>query len=331
MSEEKSFSKPRWLRDLLRFLPLRSQFVLSGNIRNLHPTVPAPGVIAAVPLTTALSSELHQSGYPHVLIYEPFPGFCVATAPGNEASQDETLLNQLNQLNITPSNNDASSGMDLLGSMLERFVNFDGPPAALIVDFASRLLLGHDTLTPKAQEIFSRALILSHKARARPYGPKHQPFFNTLLWIIDKEGDLPDWLLIENPRIRHIPVPKPDPSARRTMAQSLLRTLPGGREGSLEDMKKAEQSFIDETEGLLLSDLSAITQLGRGEAVPISKISDAVRRYKVGVTEDPWRKIARTKIHTAAEFIHLRVKGQEHAITHMLDNLLIRQHMRVSV
>ncbi len=102
------------------------------------------------------------------------------------------------------------------------------------------------------------------------------------------------------------------------MAQSLLRTLSGSREASLEDMKKAEQSFIDETEGLLLTDLSAITQLGRGEAVPISKISDAVRRYKVGVTEDPWRKIARTRSY-AVEFIYLRVKGQEHAITHMLD------------
>ncbi|GHU37407.1 hypothetical protein AGMMS50256_35310 [Betaproteobacteria bacterium] len=31
-----SFQKPRWLRDLLRFLPLKSQFVLSGNVRDLQ-------------------------------------------------------------------------------------------------------------------------------------------------------------------------------------------------------------------------------------------------------------------------------------------------------
>ena len=27
---------PRWLRDLIRFLPLKSQFVLSGNVRDLQ-------------------------------------------------------------------------------------------------------------------------------------------------------------------------------------------------------------------------------------------------------------------------------------------------------
>jgi ATP-dependent Clp protease ATP-binding subunit ClpA len=37
------------------------------------------------------------------------------------------------------------------------------------------------------------------------------------------------------------------------------------------------------------------------------------------VTEDPWRKIDRAKISGAEEFVRRRVKGQAHAITHMLD------------
>jgi ATP-dependent Clp protease ATP-binding subunit ClpA len=51
----------------------------------------------------------------------------------------------------------------------------------------------------------------------------------------------------------------------------------------------------------------------------IGLISDAVRRYKVGVTEDPWRKIDRAKISGAEKFVRRRVKGQAHAVTHMLD------------
>ena len=42
------FLRPRWIRDLLRFLPLRSQFVLSGNVRDQYPVEVAPGVV--VPL-----------------------------------------------------------------------------------------------------------------------------------------------------------------------------------------------------------------------------------------------------------------------------------------
>ncbi len=73
------------------------------------------------------------------------------------------------------------------------------------------------------------------------------------------------------------------------------------------------------TDGLLLTDLNAIAQLGRSEGVSFDRIGDAVRRYKVGVTEDPWRKIDRRKIETAPDFIRERVKGQDHAITHVLD------------
>jgi ATP-dependent Clp protease ATP-binding subunit ClpA len=37
------------------------------------------------------------------------------------------------------------------------------------------------------------------------------------------------------------------------------------------------------------------------------------------VTEDPWAKIDKDKIRDAATFIRERVKGQEHAVTHVLD------------
>ena len=51
----------------------------------------------------------------------------------------------------------------------------------------------------------------------------------------------------------------------------------------------------------------------------MERISDAVRRYKVGVTEDPWLKIDRNRIRNAGDFVRSRVKGQQHAVTHMLD------------
>jgi ATP-dependent Clp protease ATP-binding subunit ClpA len=98
-----------------------------------------------------------------------------------------------------------------------------------------------------------------------------------------------------------------------------MRTLPGAREAPVEQVEKCQATFVEETEGLLLLDLNAIAQLARSEGLSIGQISDAVRRYKVGVTEDPWRKIDREKISGAEEFVRRRVKGQAHAVTHMLD------------
>lgn len=69
----------------------------------------------------------------------------------------------------------------------------------------------------------------------------------------------------------------------------------------------------------MLADLQAIAQLGRNERLRFDQISDAVRRYKVGVTEDPRQNIDRTKIRNAHGVIQTRVKGQHHAIEHLLD------------
>ena len=315
MSDELA-PKPRWLRDLIRFLPLRSQFVLSGNVRDLQIYEPVPGEITAASLSRVLADQLRSTGYEKIVTFDPVGGFRATQAGGaSQKSGDEFLRT----LGLTPSNGSAPGGIDLLATVLERFVGLDGTPAALVVDFASRLIVRHEALAQPEHQLFSRSLILSHSARARPAGPQRLPFFNTVIWIVDKEGDLPDWFLIGNPRIRHIPIAKPDHVARRSLVPSLMRSLSGAREAPAAELEKSQNMFVDETEGLLLLDLNAIAQLARSEGLSISQISDAVRRYKVGVTEDPWRKIDRKKIGGAEEFVRRRVKGQAHAVTHMLD------------
>lgn len=225
----------------------------------------------------------------------------------------------LTQLGLQPSNGRAPAGIDLFAATMERIVHWPGEPLTLVADFASRLVVRQDVLSPQEHQAFTRALILSHQARPRPCGNPRRPFFNSVIWIVDKEGDLPDWLLIDNPRLRHIPVPKPDHHARRALAKVLIGTLEGARDASAEAIETALQDFIDNTEGLLLVDLTGIAELGRGEKLRYDKIADAVRRYKVGVTEDPWQKIDRRKIAHAHAFIGARVKGQDHAVVHMLD------------
>lgn len=315
MSSTEKYLKPRWLRDLLRFLPLKSQFVLSGNVKDLQTQEVGPGIIAAAPLTSVLATELTEAGFVQILVYEPVAGFRLA-APTLEPSESATVFESFG---LIPANGVAPAGPDLLAATLDRVVSSEGPPTAVIVDFASRLVARTDYPSPAEHQLFTRALVLTQTAQPRPVGRNRSPLFNTVLWVVDKEGDLPDWLIVDNPRLRHIPISKPDRSARRAIIPSLLRSLPGGAEASQSLLTQAEEDLVDETEGLLLMDLNAIVQLGRAEDVHVSRISDAVRRYKVGVTDDPWRKIERSRIQSAAGFVTKRVIGQDHAVTHMLD------------
>ncbi len=308
-------SKPRWLRDLGRFLPLKSQFILTGNVRDLQ-TQELAGVVTAAPLISVLAAALRSAGFAEVLSFDPIDGFRVLERiDGSEPDADRVF----SRLGLVAANGVAPAGVDLLGVTIERLVNLDGPPVALIADFASRLIVRGDALSSAEHQLFTRALIVSQTARARPLGANRSPLFNAVLWIVDKEGDLPDWLTIGNPRIRHIPVSRPDRGARRAFVPSLIRSLPGARSVSPSDLRRAEDDLVDGTEGLLLMDLSAIAQLARSENVSVGDIGDAVRRYKVGVTEDAWRKIEREKIRSGGDFVRRRVVGQDEAVTHMLD------------
>lgn len=310
------FESPRWLRDLLRFLPLKSQFVLSGNIRDLQASEVAPGTVTAQSFNQTLCNALLDAGYTQVIAWDPVSGFRAIDKPGSAPDAGQKLLQELG---LTPVNGAAPAGIDLLGATLPRLVGRAGEPIALIIDFASRLVVRNDSLSATEHQLFTQALVQSHQARSRPATQLRKPFFNTLLWLVEKEGDLPDWLLVDNPRLRHIPVSKPDQLSRRALAPALLKGLSGSQGASEVVMHHAVEALVQNTEGLLLLDLSAIAQLARVEGVAMEQIADAVRRYKIGVTEDPWLKIDRQRIRHADALVHQRVKGQEHAVTHMLD------------
>ncbi|NEH83051.1 AAA domain-containing protein [Rhizobium leguminosarum] len=306
-------NKTTWLRDLVRFLPLKSQFVLSGNVRDLQAYEIAQDTVAALPLGLCLQRELQSCGYRDVISFSPTVGF------GLPGVTNEAELAQVMMRNGLGSENPKTMGLEILGQLLGSFTAATGEPAALIVDFASRLVNRSDALTIAEHALFTQAQILCHAAKSRPAGPDRKPFYNSIIWIVERDSDLPDWLTVDNPKLRTIPVAVPDSLTRKSLSQTLLKSLPPAQQPSEGQLAQWAETFVNLTEGLLLSDMNSIAQLGRNEGLKASEIADAVRRYKVGVTDDPWRKIDRSKIAGAEEFIRARVKGQDHAAIHMLD------------
>lgn len=277
--------KPRWLRDLSRFLPLKSQFVLSGNVADLQVFEIEAGTAAPASLEATICQELTWIGYAGCLVYDPVTGFREAEFASGPSSASRIF----DELGLRRSEGTAPAGLAPLADAVDRIVRYPNEPICLIVAFGSRLTIRPDVLSESEHWLFTRALVLSREVSARPAGPQRDPFFNTVIWIVNNETDLPDWFLIDNPRIRHIPISLPDHHARRALIPSLLGSLPSAEGTSDEAIRTAEMTFVEETEGLRLADMNAIVQLARREDVPIARISDAIRRYKVGVTDDPYR------------------------------------------
>ena len=85
-------ARVRWLRDLRRFLPLKSQFVLSGNVRDYHLLQHAPGAVSPAPLVAVLDSELRSAGYAHTVTYDLARGFRVPASDPKAAAASERVL-----------------------------------------------------------------------------------------------------------------------------------------------------------------------------------------------------------------------------------------------
>ena len=309
------YVKPRWFRDFQRFLPLKSQFVLSGNVYDLQVHGDAGTTPAAVQLQAALAREFYASSYKRVVSLDLVRGVRLLSPAGAVTSNNELL----SRWGLAASDAAVSADPGYISSALDRAVADDDGPTALIVDYASRLIVRNQSISAAEHSLFARAQVSALSAKPKPFGADSSPYFNTIVWIVEREGDLPDWFLVGNPRVRHIPIPRPDHIARRALIPMLLRTLQGAESAPEELFKKAVNEFVESTEGLLIADLQAITALARKERLTAERILDAVRRYKVGVTEDPWAKIDKEKVRNAAAFIGNRVKGQDHAVGHALD------------
>src|SRR5262245_33479410 len=235
-----AYEKPRWLRDFARFLPLKSQFVLSGNVRDLQIVETAPGILAPVPLAQAVHQELKSAGYGATLVYDLVSGFGSVGSDPREAAAGRQVMERVG---LGAGNAAMPTGPTVLLDVITRLSGLDGPPVGLIVDFASRLLIRADALSEGEQRLFTNAFVQSHRARPRPVGPNRTPAFNTIVWVVEREGSLPDWLIIDNPRMRHIPVAKPDNQARAAIAPQLLGNMPGGSAQSTKDAAATARDF----------------------------------------------------------------------------------------
>jgi hypothetical protein len=313
---ESALAKPRWVRDFCRFLPLKSQFVFSGNVRDRYPRPIEGGLPQLLPLVPYLGAELQEQGTRRIIAFDPARGFWLPPILGADPRADREYFSGLGL--TLDSDGRAAVSLERFFELVGAIATSAAEPTAIIADFAARLVVRADHLGDVEHRGFTKAVIAAHAVEPKPNPETRQPGFNPVLWIVEKEGDLPDWFIVGNPRLRHIPVPKPDHIARRAVISGLMKTLPTA-DAPRDAMIKAEDAFVEGTEGLLLLDLANIAQLSRAEKLQATDAAEAVRRYKLGVTEDPWRKIGREKLASAESFVLSRVKGQPLAVQHMLD------------
>jgi ATP-dependent protease Clp ATPase subunit len=304
--------KPKWAREIERFIPIKPQFLLYGNVNDVYPA-DVNGIVATLGMCDYLKEILLKLGYSLIVKYEPLYGFSLvsgdaemfARAAGERVGSD-------GRLNCT---------IDRASNVASNLASCGACHTALILRFASRMEdVGSET---DVQKFFYRMFRLSLEATPRiisdSAGPK--PMYSPIFWITDKENDLPPWYTMDNPRVRVLPVPRPDNEIRSCVIASVAPKIPGYGDMAPDACRANLAIYRDQTTGLLAGEIAAIAQMARHEAIPFARVDDAIRRYKLGIQENMWEKLDPKKITGAEEFLNSRVMGQETAVRHAADIL----------
>ena len=306
---------PRWLADIHRLLGIAPQFVLSGQIRDIVLT-PIEGQYVLLPLLDALWEALAIRDYQFLLVYDRVDG--VRVHPNTPAARQAA-----NRVNADLKAEPTPVSLARLPAAYLRPLVQANLRAAAVLDYAARIPVSVQQLSEAEHEFFTSCEKLAHTAHPIAAPDGSAPRYNPLFWLCHRETDLPSWFTLDNDRLHRLSLPPPGFEERQHAARLLAPSF--ADHATAPDAARAQfaDSFAQLTEGLNLHHLFAIARLAEEQRLPLADIADAVRCFKVGALDNPWKKVyLRDRIRRAPEEIGRRVKGQTPAIVKTVDILM---------
>ncbi|MBF0409638.1 MAG: AAA family ATPase [Candidatus Riflebacteria bacterium] len=312
--KELTFNMLRWMQEIKRFLPVKPQFLLWGNINDVFPCkAEADSAAVTLSLKDYIRTSLKSfSPIDMFISYQPIVGLRLL-----EGNPDE--FKKATSYSIS-SDKPVPATLSKASDIIESLIRSSEIRCAILMGMTShfRLLEREEAFN----EFFHRMFVLSQECMpklGKSVAKSVFPLFDPIFWIVERENQVPDWFSINNVKVRSICLPKPDFETRRLVAEALSKRLPGYADTPLAKQTDTVDQFSDETSGMLASEIISIVQLARNEGISFSEIGEAVKRYRVGVIENPWAKLDPGKIRNASQILEKRVMGQPSAILQSVD------------
>jgi ATP-dependent Clp protease ATP-binding subunit ClpB len=322
---------PGWAQELVARLAVSSQFVLAGNVSDLHVHRAPDGARARLRSTAQVLRQMFvAAGYDLVLYWHVVGGLAVlhpktsgagSGPPEGGAASDEgtslavTLLGQ--ELWDRREQGEAS----VLAEILSRVALTEGFQAAIVVEGAPLLSAagGADQETHRLYVTAQRLALFAR--RCPPTAPPHRRVYNPMVWIVERESELPHWLISAH-GVQVLSVPQPTLEVRSRAASLLVHRLPGFESLTAAQRQTAQRRMAEESEGLSLAEMDAVVRLAADREIGAGEVENAVRFLRSGLSQSPWRDPqVRRRISSAADTLGEGVLGQPRAVRAAADIL----------
>ncbi len=334
-SGDNEYFTPKWHKELTIFSKIKPFIILEGNILDqyIYPEdndFKTRGEISNI--DSYLYAFYRNLGYKNVVFYNIIKGFHAdcAVEPVAELEGFGGLVNQKPQR--VPGQKDLtciSANFDQAASIANLALAQDLEPTVIIMDFASRFIVGPANMTFPDVMSFTRiqqAVLDAREVRIAD-GTRLR---NSLVLLVNKVNDLPAWLYLGNPLAKSINILPPGTEERQSYIDTKLKFFfePeifaesqekfAGEEGQ-QELAKIKQRFVGLTEGFSYVDLQGLQKLCKNQRYKVPDLCGVVDLYRYGVKENPWQSLKIADIRNSEAKFRRRVKGQDLAIEKTLD------------
>lgn len=278
---------PAWVREIDLAFPVTSQFIVAGNIRDVH-LISKPTETAAHVLTTAqvIVDLLIGRRYDLVYSYDPVDG--IRLEHHGAEVDPESFFSSTHLGRAT------ASTTGRLADLIKNARAPGAPRVAVVIAYASRLW-AEDQLA-------------------------HNPgrFDCGIFWLADEAQDAPKWLShASGVRLVHIPLPAL--GLRKSGAGLFLRRMEDPARTDRTAARAAETVLADLSQGMTLREIDSVVTLAIEQGMDVTRIDEALRSYRLGVLESPWGDpLLLQRLRRGTESIGRRVLGQPRAIRQAL-------------
>ena len=210
----------------------------------------------------------------------------------------------------------------------------DESPAVALFEFADRLY----TSVQQQNEPERKSLILLRKTLTRARAVKPEKLAeksglppselagrrNAMVFVASSPQTVPSWFYQDHPALAIVRIPRPETEQREQFFRQFTDRFVSPDLQNESEKQKIAQSFIENTDGLTISDMISISRTARSENRLVhtaQEIKDLIFYYRYGNTEDPWESFNRDKIRSAFDVITRRVIGQDEAVGSIVNML----------
>ncbi|MBP1136646.1 energy-coupling factor transporter ATP-binding protein EcfA2 [Arthrobacter sp. PvP023] len=291
---------------------MTSQFIVAGNIRDIH-LVRKSADSAAHVLTTSevIVGLLIRRRYDLVYSYDPVDGIRLeyhGTEVDPESFFSSTHLGRA-----------TASTTGRLADLIRNARAPGAPRVAVVIAYASRLWAEEPHAGPDLRGLFAAAEKRANSNDGEDQLRNNPGRFDCgIFWLADEAQDAPQWLSRAS-GVRLVHIPLPSLGLRKSGAGLFLRRMDDPARTDAAAASAAETVLADLSQGMTLREIDSVVTLAIEQGIDITRIDEALRSYRLGVLESPWGDpLLLQRLKRGTDSIGRRVLGQPRAIQQAL-------------